>query len=315
MKGFEMGRGPKVTEKSVEELIKSGQGMGFGENYGPMLEIKRWNPSPMSVQVLKSLPPFKRKCHFFSHSEWYLALLFSWLGATIREQFPMWPWAHPHPEYGRRLEHDRYLPWSEGMNSICQKMGIKHGVFVGTDIPYIWTIDLCLHMPWVKDPTRNSCLVSVKPLESEQYLYVDPLHRGVEKLEAERRYAKELGIPYFIGDRSLFPGKFFANLEYLAEAAMLPQQHPWQTTLQRFLDMEAGDLSSYTLYEIKQRLDKDYGTPDGASTFLLNHMLWHQMIDCDLSYPINVSGAARPGGRRLRAQLRKSIEGGDNASE
>ena len=312
MKGFEMGRGPKVTWESVKNLIESGRGAGFGEGYRPLLEIRRWNPSPMSVQVVKPLPPFKRKCHFFSHSEWYLALLLSWLGATIREQFPMWPWAHPHPEYGRNIENDRYLPWSGGMQEICRTMGIDHGVFVGTDIPYIWTIDLCLYMPWVNDPLKACCFVSVKALESEKYLCVDPLHRGVEKLEAERRYAMALGIPYFTGDRTLFPGKIFANLEYLAESAILPESHPWNSTLWRFLDKQSEDLFRYPLQEIKQRLSCDYGASEEEATFLVNHMLWHQLIDCDPSYPIKMTVPARPGGRKLQENIRRSLEGGEN---
>lgn len=281
-----MSRAPKVTWERVEALIKSGYGTGFGEHYVALLQIKRWNPSPMSVQVLKPVPPFKRKCHFFSHSEWYLALLFSWLGAYVREQFPIWPWPHQHPEYDRHPEIDAMLPWSEGMQVICRDAGIKHGVFVGTDIPYIWTIDLCLTMPWVDDLTKTCCLVSVKPLESERYLYVDPLDRGPEKLEGERRYAEALGVPYFLGDRSLYPGSLMGQLEYLADAAVLPSSHPWHSTLNRFLDAQGSEIAANPLIEICDRLRKDYHATDQQATFLLNHIQWHQYVDCDLSMPV-----------------------------
>lgn len=305
-----MARAPKVTEKRVRELMASGHGSGFDEHYMPLLQIKRWNPSPMSVQVLKPVPPFERECHFFSHSEWYLALLFSWIGALIREQFPAWSWAHPHPEYGRNPTFDSELPWSEGMVAICQAAGIDHGVFVGTTIPYIWTIDLCLTLPWVKDPTKTACLVSVKPLESERYLYVDPLDRGPEKLEAERRYARALNIPYFVGDRSIFPGPLFAELEVLAEAATLPPSHPWANTLNRFLDAYGHDIPAYPLCDAITRLQKDFGASSDQSAFLLNHMLWHQIVDCDLSMPVKRTLPPRPGGKKLQAAIRTSLERG-----
>ncbi len=305
-----MARAPKVTWDRVEALVKSGHGTGFGENYAALLQIKRWNPSPMSVQVLKSVPPFKRKCHFFSLSEWYLALLFSWIGAHVREQFPMWPWQHQHPEYDRNPEIDVMLPWSAGMQSVCRDMGIKHGFFVGTDIPYVWSMDLCLHLPWVKTHAKACCLVSVKPLESERYLYIDPLDRGPEKLEAERRYAEALGVPYFVGDRSLYPGPLFSQLEYLADAAVLPRNHPWFITLGHFLSKYGNDIFSYPLEDVRERLRVDFSATTEQSTFLLNHMLWNQIVDCDLSLPIKTSMPPRSGGRKLQEVLRASIQGG-----
>lgn len=164
-------------------------------------------------------------------------------------------------------------------------------------------------MPWVDDPTKTSCLVSVKPLESERYLYVDPLDRGPEKLEGERRYAQALGIPYFVGDRSLYPGSLFAQLEYLAEAAILPRNHPWYSTLNRFLDAHGGEIALNPLIEISERLRKDFHATAQQATFLLNHIQWNQYVDCDLSMPVKTSMPPRPGGRKLKKALRVSIQG------
>jgi len=195
------------------------------------------------------------------------------------------------------------------MEAICMEAGIKHGVFVGTNIPYVWTIDLCLTMPWIDDRTKASCLVSVKPLESERYLYVDPLDRGPEKLEGERRYAQDLGIPYFVGDRSLYPGPLFAQLEYLSEAARLPLNHPWSATLSRFLDTQGNDIASYPLCDVCDKLQKDYRATTEEATFLLNHILWNQLVDCDLSIQVKTSLPPRPGGRSLQTSIRSSIQG------
>lgn len=305
-----MARAPKVTWKRVNEAMASGMGTGFGESYKPVLEIKRWNPSPMSVQVLKALPRFKRECHFFSHSEWYLGLLFSWVGAQIREQFPLWPWEHKHPEYGRNIQIDAALPKSVGMAEICRDAGIKHGTFVGTNIPYIWSIDLCAHMPWVSDLKKSTCLISVKPLTSEQYLYVDPLHRGTEKLECERRYAKQLGISYFIGDRTIYPGPIFSQLEFLADAAMLPATHPWSYILHRFLDHHGDALQNDPLQSIREKLITDYKCSPMQATYLKNHILWNQLVDCDLSVNLKESHPPKKGGLALIQAIRNSLAGG-----
>lgn len=305
-----MARAPKVTWDRLKALVDSGHGIGFGEQYQPFLQIKRWNPSPVSVQVLKPIPPFKRNCHFFSHSEYYLALLFSWVGAHVREQFPAWPWPHPHPDYSRFPAFDSDLPWSVGMESICREAGIRHGTFVGTTIPYVWTFDLCVHLPWVNSSSRATSLVSVKPLNSERYLYPDPLDRGPEKLEGERRYAKQLGLPYFIGDRSLYPGPIFAELDGLAGSAMLPPQHPWSDTLKQYLDKHSGSLETNPLREIHERLMKDYKASCEQAAFLKNHIIWHQIVDCDISIPIRENLPPRNGGKALKQSIRKSIEGG-----
>jgi hypothetical protein len=300
---------PRVTWKRVAEKIALGMGSGFEESYKPTLEIKRWNPSPMSVQVVKAVPPFKRKCHFFSHSEWYLALLSSWAGAHIREQFPLWPWPHPHPEYGRQIEVDAYLPKSVGMVDICRGTGIEHGTFVGTNIPYIWSMDLCIYLPWVLDFKKATSFISVKPLKSERYLYVDSLNRGIEKLEAERRYAAQLGIPYFIADRSLYPGHLFANLEHLAKAAVLPENHPWYSTLQKLLDKHIEILKIEPLFSIRERLIKDYKCTVDQANFIQNHILWNQYIDCNLLHPLKNSEPPKKGGWAFKQAFRSTLEG------
>lgn len=300
---------PKPAWESLRNAIDTGLGVGFGENYKPALMIKRWNASPVSVQVLKALPNFDRPCHFFSHSEWLIALLFSWIGCHIREQFPLWPWPSHHPEYSRFPERDHLLKSSIGMFEICKRIGISHGNFIGTDIPYIWSIDLCAYMPWVDDITRATCFISIKPLASEQYLYVDPLNRGVEKLEGERRYAEQLGINYFVGDRTLYPGPIFANLEMLAPAAYLPQIHPWNNLLDSFLNKHHHQLQVEPISSMRERLIQDFKCREDAASYLKNHILWHQYVDCDLSEHIKDSLPPIKGGKQLIQSLRNSLSG------
>lgn len=302
-----MARAPRVTWQGLDDAIDAGHGNGHGEYYKSMLEIKRWNPSPISVQVRKALPPYARVCNFFSRSEWLLALIFAWLGALIREQFPLWPWSHPHPGYGLNDDCDKDLPWSIGMEAICKSIGIKHGTFPGTRITYIWTIDLALTIPWAKGPVPGCCLVSVKPLESERYLYVDPLDRGPEKLEGERQYAIAMNLPYFIGDRSLYPGSLLGQLEFLHGAAMLPESNRWWPTLQRFRDRHEPNLAAYPPAEWIRRLQMDFGATKPQADYLIQHCLWTQIIDADLSRYLDFNQCPKPGGRSLRAELRKSI--------
>lgn len=278
-----MARPPKVTWERIEEMIADGTGCGFGEIYHPIIQIKRWNPSPVSTQIIKPLPPFKRACHFLSQSEYLLGLLFNWVGCEIREQFPLWPWRHPHPETGRDLSNDRFLKESSGLIEICKKNDIKHGNYPGTNIPYIWSMDLCLYLPWVKDFKRNCAMVSVKTMSHKAYDKPETFTRGLEKLEVERRYCAELDIIYIIGDHQSFQRTLFGNLESILSGATIDVRHPLQITLKRFLDKHGHALQQENLGFEREVLIKDFKCSHESSILLRNNLMWHQIIDIDLS--------------------------------
>ncbi|MEC5387307.1 hypothetical protein VVD49_16375 [Uliginosibacterium sp. H3] len=197
------------------------------------------------------------------------------------------------------------------MLEICLAAAIRHGNFPGTKIPYLWTIDLLLMLPWIADPRKRTTLVSIKPLESERYLRIDPLDRGAEKLEAERRFAADIHATYLIGDASLYPEKIFAQLESIVGCANLPAAHHLTRILKDFLDADGPEKAQQeSLTETHARLRQDWNLPLHHATFLLDHMLWHQHIDCDLSRHLHRNRPPRPGGRRLRRGLRDMLGGG-----
>ncbi len=302
-----MARAPKVTWDRVAAMIAAGHGNGFDELYQPILQIKRWNPSPLSVQVVETLPPFKRRCHFFSYSEYHMALLFSWAGAWIREQFPAWPWPHFHPEYARNYENDASLPRSPGMIKICRDAGIPHGNFVGTDIPYIWSFDLCLTLPWHMIPSQKTVLASINPLDSDRYQHVDPLDRGPQKLEGERRYARQLELGYFVADRTRYDGPLFANLDLYRRASMLPANSPLALAKVKLLTGHAHELQTRPIADSISIATDVCGISHSDATTLIHHCIWTQEIDCDLSRDVHPSKPPRMGGRRLRQAIRDAL--------
>lgn len=94
-------RPPRMTFKKLFNQINQGYGQGHGTNYQPWLQIRRKNTSPKSNQVVAWLPPLEREAHFFSRGEYHTALLLLWLQVEdLREQYPLWPVAHPHPLWG-----------------------------------------------------------------------------------------------------------------------------------------------------------------------------------------------------------------------
>lgn len=304
-----MARSPKMTWERLHQMISSGTGSGFGEKYKPWIQIKRWNPSPVSTQIIKPLPPFKRACHFLSKNEYSLALIFAWLGCEIREQFPLWPWHHPHPATGRNPEYDGHLAKSVGLIEICNAAKILHGNFVGTKIPYIWTMDFCLHLNWVSDFTRATTMISAKPLKQVCSKSDDALNRTIEKLEIERRYCKSLGIQYQIADHNAFERSFVGNLELLQPAAGIPTTAPLFEKMQLFLNKHEPNLSKLPLTCIDEILIKDFKCDVNNAVLIRNHLVWHQIIDVNLSKPLIPSQVPCQGGREYKIRLRKILEG------
>lgn len=302
---------PRVNVRLLESYLREGRGFGHGEWYKAFIQLRRWNASPVSVQTCGHVPPFRRRMHFLSRSEWLLALLLAWIGCHVREQFPLWPWRHQHPLYGLSPDLDASLCWSSGTLDLCKQAGIKHGVFVGTRIPYIWTADLVATLAWLPADQLGCALVSVKPLQDEEYTGdVDPLARGPEKLEIERRLASELAMSYFVADRTLFPGALLGQLELYSSAASLPVGHPAARCLLPFVERHGDQLQHLPPFEWKGRLSNDFQLSDADADLAVNHILWNQLVDVDLTREVQMEDPPRPGGRALQVALRHTLAAG-----
>lgn len=299
---------PRTTLSLLASYFREGRGFGHGENYRAFIQLRRWNASPVSVQTYGCVPPHRRRMHFLCRSEWLIALLLAWAGCHIREQYPLWPWNHRHPLYGLRPDLDEKLGWSSGTRALCARSGIKHGLFVGTDIPYVWTMDLVATLAWLPPEQLSCALVSVKPISSEAYTGdIDPLARGPEKLEVERQYANELALRYFVADRSLYPGDLLGQLELFSAAACIPSEHPLNDRLARLLVTQGSELGRTPPVEWKGRLLMDYGASDAEADFALHHIFWNQLVDVDLTREVSMEDPPRPGGRALRTALRGAL--------
>jgi hypothetical protein len=301
---------PRVTVDLLRRYLTEGRGCGHGEAYRAFIQLKRWNASPVSVQTYGSVPPFERPTHFLCRSEWLIALLLAWIGCHVREQLPMWPWRSPHLLHGLDAQQDNKLKWSSGTIALSRELGIRHGCFVGTSIPYIWTLDLVATLAWLSPEQRSAAVVSIKPLEHEQYFGdVDPIARGPEKLEVERRFAQEIEVPYFVGDRTLYPGPLLGQLELYKSAANLPCGHRICRARDQLLETQGSVLDTEPPMEWRDRLVTDWELAQHEADLAVHSIFWHQLIDVDLSREIQMEDRIRPGGWALRDALRRFIQG------
>jgi hypothetical protein len=152
-------------------------------------------------------------------------------------------------------------------------------------------------------------MVSVKPMSHKAFRDPDPITRSLEKLEVERRYCNEIGIHYFIGDHQAFNRRLFGNLESIQSSANANQHHSTNFILKRFLDKHGHKLHQQHLGFAREVLVKDYKCSNELAILLRNFLIWHQIIDLDLSVSINESQLPRQGGRAFKQLIKSNLEG------
>jgi hypothetical protein len=132
-----------VTWEILQERIAAGRGQGHYDRYLPWLWIRRKNVSGRGNQVVDPIPGYRRSSHFMAQVEWHIALLCIYLGARdVREQFPLWPQPHVHPLADYAPAQSQKWRECKGLLAIADALQIDHGWEVGSDAPYIATIDI-----------------------------------------------------------------------------------------------------------------------------------------------------------------------------
>jgi hypothetical protein len=186
-------------------------------------------------------------------------------------------------------------------------MGIEHGFFVGTNLHYIWTLDLVLTLPWLPIGAPACSVVSVKPLDDEAYTGdVDPLARSIQKLDVEWVFAGEIAAGYFVADRSIYPGPFLGQLELFHSCSWPPEErtaYAIEDLLQRF----GPELATSSPREWGVMLRLDFGLDSESADYAVHHMIWHQTVDVDISKQVSFDSSPTPGGRALIERIRRSL--------
>ncbi len=291
-----------MTWDKLNTRIQQGYGMGHGADYQPWLTLRRKNSSRESNQVAAHLHPLHRPGYFFSRGEYQIALLLLWLGIhDLREQYPLWPIAHPHPLYGAPGTDGLQLGYCTGLLDIAAEAGIEHGHFPGTDIPYVATIDFLIT---VRDGSDFDLVaISCKPIE-------DPAQevkwRTLERLELERRYAERNGIRYLIISSRFVPILMAGQLEWCMERASLADTpHLAQSVLGFSREFTSAPNLAVSDAVARASESQQLSLEEGWAVF--RHCAWTQAIDIDLSTPLLTSYPARRSGRTLRERLRRSL--------
>ena len=291
-----------ISWATLSEWIDIGFGRGHFEQYQAFLRITRRAFPRRSNQVVGVMPGFKRRFDFWSRAERLIALLCIWLGVRdLREQYPLWPWAHDHPLADWPLYALRYDP-APALLEIARDAGIDHGNYFGSPVPYVATTDLLVTVG--TDTCPELVAIACKPRELLWGRRAK--HRVVERLELERRYFKALGVRHVVADSAAIDSVLSANLQALAPDKTL------LTRLDQFQERGAAEESLRRRLQEEALRDAVWATARDLRCDLtliwgvFQMLVWRQEIDLDLSRPMVRSLPMVVGGRRRRAALRKA---------
>lgn len=294
-----------MTTKKLEALIRAGYGQGHFQRYKPWLRVTKRDSSPVSFVGHLPSPEFARLHHFRAIAERRTIQLACWLGAKdVREQYPMWPWAHQHPAVG--LEGVEDLAPVRGLIEIAAEARIRHGNFPGTRLPYIGTIDILT--TW-KRHDGSWLLIALDNKPEETVLAPKIVSRAKERLELARRYCAECQIRHLIVHAELLPHELATNIDALAPTTTMRslitplygevveslKEHGYTQSPQTILNRIASRRSC-SLYELQR---------------YFHLALWRLDVDHDLTRPFDPAEPLQKGGIAFRQQLRSAWLGAD----
>ncbi|QCP48435.1 hypothetical protein FAZ95_04060 [Trinickia violacea] len=289
-----------MTWEKLRRMIEEGYGQGHGESYRPFIQIRRKNCSPKGNQSVGPLPGYARAFHALTRVERQFGMLCHWLGAAdVREQLPAWPFPHPHPLVGARgaSEFDGFT--APGLVELAAEADIEHGVFPGSDVPYVATLDVVATVPGTAAP--RMVVISCK---AGTDLKKAPLtSRMIERLELERRYCNAISARYHVAHELALSSYLLSNLEVCGVSVSQESRISAAAGFETFkVILKETILQTSMRHAVKAAADRS-GFDLSLAWPAFHLLAWQLEIDIDLSHPKVTSQRAVPGGRLLRETL------------
>lgn len=296
-----------MTWKKLAAMISDGYGQGHQEHYKPWLQITKRTSSPVSNIGLLPAPDLGRTHHYLAKDEKTTILLLKWLGALdVREQYPVWPWPHLHPLHG--LQHPDAEQRLPGLERIADDLGIEHGRFFGTEIPYVATLDIL--STWTGNDGRPRLIAhECKP---ESMITGPDSKRINERLKLTERYCAHAHIPRFIFHAEHLPDNLPVNLDALDPRLPRHRISEIKETrrYQSLIEAIDRDRASKAPAETLKGLCRQTGMPSAEARNMLHLAIWSQDVDHDLTQPLELHLPLISGGRQLKRRLESLMLGG-----
>lgn len=287
-----------VTQSKLDAWMSQGYGSGRDEDYKSWIRVRRRLSSPVSNLHRMTSPMYARPLHLLSGLEFAAANVALWLGVSeVREQHPFWPEEHLHPGSGRDPARDRRLDCAPGLLTLAKDAGIKHGVYPGTRIPFVATIDFTLSLGAERERLVHwSC----KPRSLLDR--ASNRQRMHERIHLESLYSDAVAAKHVVVDGTDFTGHLVGNLDWFR-----PLRSEWSTPA---LIRRVEEFTSYFMCAADDTLSTaiNYAAERMRITRENAHAIfricaWNGCIDIDAFEPVIMSQPLKRDFSRRKQQL------------
>jgi hypothetical protein len=241
------------SEAKNRRWIKEGRGQGSGSNYKTWLTVRDVPSEGRSHRVFGHLT--QRTHHLLSDLELATFLLLQWRPTTtdIREQFPL----------------DIELT-----SEITERLGVEHPSYRGVD--QYMSSDFVVDSV-EKDKPRFTIQVKTTKAYSEA--------RTIEKLQVERLYWREKGVPFFWVTENQIPPIVFENINIFYNHI---DDDAGQDQLLVQLDVFGKHIRANENLKVKDlcmKLDTSYDQQPGEALYQIKRLLAQRYFHFDITKP------------------------------
>lgn len=289
-----------MNAESLLTLIRHGAGQGHRDDYCPIVRLSRNNIAKCGYQSVGPLPGYRRAAHLLSDEMRIVALLLLWLGALdVRENFPLWPFDHPHPladwPYGNAT-----LTTCVGMTQIRRLVKKSHPS-INNNTSSLSMIDFMVTNGNSEHPysLMVECRVDARSLHQVEQL----------QKNARYRYAIENGIRYQLIQPYRLNPTLTSNLDALSHAPNAVRRDVSQHDLPLIQDLLRKRLEQDAICNAVHHVASLLKADEQQVWSVFDAMAWSQAIDIDISKPIYRTESIITGGRRLKTEMQRFIFG------
>lgn len=242
------------TELKNQKWLREGRGSGHGSDYKPWLTVRDLSSQGRSHRVFGHKS--QRTHHLLSDLELAVFLLLEWSRSTvdIREQFPL------------RLEDTKALALESGI-----------------DHPSVRGVLQVMSSDFLVNTTDAS-----QPKFALQAKYAEALSdaRTIEKLELERRYWLQKGVPWWLITEKDIPSVVTQNISWLYPAQRDEIEIDVLVERAVFYQHHFQNDPERSVIEVAKQLDTAYQQPMGQSLLEIRQLLAQRCFLFDILTPV-----------------------------
>ena len=242
------------TELQNQKWLREGRGSGHGSDYKPWLTVRDLSSQGRSHRVFGHKS--QRTHHLLSDLELAVFLLLEWSRSTvdIREQFPL------------RLEDTKALALESGI-----------------DHPSVRGVLQVMSSDFLVNTTDAS-----QPKFALQAKYAEALSdaRTIEKLELERRYWLQKGVPWWLITEKDIPSVVTQNISWIYPAQRDEIEIDVLMGRAAFYQHHFQNDPDRSVIEVAKQLDTAYQQPMGQSLLEIRQLLAQRCFLFDILTPV-----------------------------